>query len=90
MQSKQPGAVGDYTKRLGASARQFAERVHDKDLGQIAAVAEGRRQPLSDGFQRSARQHGCRFADIERNHSISGHEGDLQWLIEIPAPSRNW
>lgn len=49
MQSRQPGAVGDYTKRLGTSARQFAERVQDKDLGQIASIAEdfGRRQPLA-------------------------------------------
>ena len=49
MQTAQPGAVADYTKRLGTSARQFAERVHDKDLGQIASVAEdfGRRQPVA-------------------------------------------
>lgn len=49
MQSQQPGAVGDYTKRLGASARQFADRFQDKDLGQMAAIAEdfGRRQPLA-------------------------------------------
>lgn len=49
MQARQPGAIGDYTKRLGASARQFAERVHDKDIGQLAAMAEdmGRRQPLA-------------------------------------------
>jgi len=49
LQSQQTGPVGDYTKRLGTSARQFAERVHDKDLGEIAAIAEdfGRRQPLA-------------------------------------------
>ena len=49
MQTGQPGAVADYTKRLGTSARQFAERVQDKDLGQIASIAEdfGRRQPLA-------------------------------------------
>ena len=49
MQAGQSSVVGDYTKRLGTSARQFAERVQDKDLGQIASMAEdfGRRQPLA-------------------------------------------
>ena len=40
MQAGQSSVVGDY---------QFAERVQDKDLGQIASIAEdfGRRQPLA-------------------------------------------
>ena len=49
MQAERPDAFGDYTKRLGTTARRFAERVQDKDLGEIAAIAEdfGRRQPLA-------------------------------------------
>ncbi len=49
LQAKDPDGVGNYAKGLGTSARDFAERVQDKDLREIAAVAEdfGRRQPLA-------------------------------------------
>jgi ElaB/YqjD/DUF883 family membrane-anchored ribosome-binding protein len=49
LESEQAGAVGDYTKQLGMSARHFADKVKDKNLGQIAGIAEdfGRRQPLA-------------------------------------------
>jgi len=49
MQREQPGSFGNYAKQLGTSARQFAQRMQDKDLGQIASEAEsfGRRQPLA-------------------------------------------
>ena len=49
LQAQQAGAVGDYTRQLGSSARQFADRMKSKDIGQIASYAEnfGRRQPLA-------------------------------------------
>lgn len=49
LQSEQPGAIGDYARQLGTSARHFADKVKDKNLGQIAGIAEdfGRRQPLA-------------------------------------------
>lgn len=49
LQADQAGAVGDYTRQIGSSARQFADRMKNKDLGQIASYAEdfGRRQPLA-------------------------------------------
>jgi ElaB/YqjD/DUF883 family membrane-anchored ribosome-binding protein len=74
MQSQQPGAVGDYTKRLGTSARQFAERVHDKDLGQIASIAEdfGRRQPLAFlGLAAVAGLAASRFLMASNSHSAT-------------------
>lgn len=49
LQSEDAGAMADYATKLGASARQFAEKVKDKNLSQIAGVAEdfGRRQPFA-------------------------------------------
>lgn len=42
-------AIGGYASALGASARQFADRVKDKNPREIADAAEdfGRRQPLA-------------------------------------------
>jgi hypothetical protein len=42
-----PGAVDGYAAQLGASARQFADNVEDKNFREIAASAEdfGRHQP---------------------------------------------
>ena len=49
LQSEDAGAIGGYATQLGASARQFADKVKDKDIREIASVAEdfGRRQPLA-------------------------------------------
>jgi hypothetical protein len=49
LQNDDAGAIGGYAAQLGASARQFADNVKDKDFREIAAVAEdfGRRQPLA-------------------------------------------
>lgn len=49
LQSGSNGGVGRYVGDLGSSARNFAERVKDKDMSQIAGMVEdfGRRQPLA-------------------------------------------
>lgn len=49
LQTEDAGTIADYTKHLGGSARQFADKVKDKNFGQIAGMAEefGRRQPLA-------------------------------------------
>jgi ElaB/YqjD/DUF883 family membrane-anchored ribosome-binding protein len=49
LKSDDAGAIGGYASDLGASARQFADKVKDKDFRQIAGIAEdfGRRQPLA-------------------------------------------
>lgn len=49
LQSENAGAIGDYTTQLGTSARQFAEKAKDKNLGEIAGMVEdfGRRQPMA-------------------------------------------
>lgn len=49
LKSDDAGAIGGYASDLGASARQFADKVKDKDFREIAGIAEdfGRRQPLA-------------------------------------------
>jgi len=49
LKSEDAAAIGGYTSQLGASARQFADKVKDKNFSEIAGVAEdfGRRQPLA-------------------------------------------
>jgi ElaB/YqjD/DUF883 family membrane-anchored ribosome-binding protein len=49
LRSEDAGAIGDYATQLGASARQFADKVEGKNLSQIAGVTEnfGRRQPFA-------------------------------------------
>lgn len=41
--------VGNMTKRLGSSMRKFADDIKDRNLGQVAGIAEdfGRRQPAA-------------------------------------------
>ena len=49
LKSDDANAMGGYAAELGASARQFADKVKDKNFREIASVAEefGRRQPLA-------------------------------------------
>jgi ElaB/YqjD/DUF883 family membrane-anchored ribosome-binding protein len=49
LKSDDAGAIGGYASQLGVSAKQFADRVKDKNLSEIAGIAEdfGRRQPLA-------------------------------------------
>jgi hypothetical protein len=49
MKSDDGGMIGGYATQLGASARQFADKVKDKEFTEIAGVVEdfGRRQPLA-------------------------------------------
>jgi len=49
LKSDDAGAIGGYASQLGVSTRQFADRVKDKNLSEIAGIAEdfGRRQPLA-------------------------------------------
>lgn len=49
LKSDDAGAIGGYASQLGVSARHFADRVKDKNLSEIAGIAEdfGRRQPLA-------------------------------------------
>lgn len=49
LRSGDAGAIGGYATQLGTSARQFADKVKDKNFSEIAGVAEdfGRRQPLA-------------------------------------------
>jgi hypothetical protein len=41
--------LGQYTRDLGSSAKRIAEDIRDRDLGEVAAIAEdfGRRQPAA-------------------------------------------
>jgi hypothetical protein len=49
LKSDDAGAIGGYTSQLGVSARHIADKVKDKNLSEIAGIAEdfGRRQPLA-------------------------------------------
>lgn len=49
LKSDDAGAIGGYASQLGVSARQFADKVKDKNLSEIAGIAAdfGRRQPLA-------------------------------------------
>jgi len=49
LRSSDAGMVGSYATQLGASARQFADKVKNKNFSEIAGIAEdfGRRQPLA-------------------------------------------
>ncbi|WP_310220526.1 nutrient deprivation-induced protein [Neorhizobium sp. 2083] len=42
-------AVGDMARRMGSSMRKFADDIKDRDLGQVAGLAEdfGRKQPAA-------------------------------------------
>lgn len=49
LKSEDAGVIGGYASQIGVSAKQFADRVKDKNLSEIAGIAEdfGRRQPLA-------------------------------------------
>jgi hypothetical protein len=49
MQSGETAIVGRYAKDLGGSARRLAEDIKNRDMGEIASMAEdfGRRQPVA-------------------------------------------
>lgn len=49
LKSDDAGAIGGYVSQLGVSAKHFADKVKDKNLTEIAGIAEdfGRRQPLA-------------------------------------------
>lgn len=79
MQREQPGAFGAYARQLGTSAKHFAERVQDKDLGQIASEAEsfGRRQPLAFlGIAAIAGLAASRFLMASANRSAGTTSAD--------------
>jgi hypothetical protein len=49
MERGEQQTLGQYTRDLGSSARRIAEDIRDRDLGEVAAIAEdfGRRQPAA-------------------------------------------
>lgn len=90
--SDQP-EVGRYAKQIGRSVQSFATQMKDKDIGEIAVMAEefGRKQPLAFlGIAALAGLTASRFltaiANASNDPGLSGepHEvichGKLQWL----------
>jgi hypothetical protein len=49
LKSDDASMIGGYAAQLGSSARQFADKIKDKNFSEIAGIAEdfGRRQPLA-------------------------------------------
>jgi ElaB/YqjD/DUF883 family membrane-anchored ribosome-binding protein len=81
LRSEDAGAIGDYATQLGSSARQFAEKVKDKNLSQIAGVAEdfGRRQPFAFlGIAAVAGLAASRFLMASNDRTVSSTQTATQ------------